>query len=349
MPERELATTSEAAPAELAAEVAPTLPLAALGNQQLSRLAASNVLARNGPTPAPAPGATPAQTPAPGSSPDLAAYQESQKEREKFKGTSFTKDPHQPSTGIGLFAANYANNVLKITVRCSFEFTNSWWIQYPKAKPEDRTWQPGEADRWKGTFMEQIRSVWSGQHTFHCQRDWWESEFANTEIEVVEAKENAHFACSVKKIPPKEFRTSSVSSPIFGGTFGGGSADFDSNDINTVDKAGGQQRASVHEAGHMLGLDDEYGEADEKVDHSKIVEDEGGGKVVRGPDDRIMSGGEKVGTAHGATFLEVLQTMTKLDWGNTPKAPRPIPEGADGPKGDFPTPAPRRPGDSVPV
>ena len=154
----------------------------------------------------------------------------------------------------------------------------------------------------------------------------------------------------MKKIPPKEFRTSSVSSPIFGGTFGGGTADFDSNDINTVDKAGGQQRASVHEAGHMLGLDDEYGDADEEVDHSDIVEDEGGGKVVRGPDGRIMSSGEQVGTAHGATFLEVLQEMTKLDWGNTPKAPRPVPAGADtAPRGDFPTPAPRRPGDAVAV
>ena len=73
-----------------------------------------------------------------------------------------------------------------------------------------------------------------------------------------------------------------MTSPIFGGMFGGGEADFDSNDINTANKRGGQQRASVHEAGHMFGLDDEYGDADEDVDHSDIVEDEGGGKVVRG-------------------------------------------------------------------
>ena len=61
MPERELATTSEAPPAQVAAEVAPTLPLAALGNQTVSRLATGNVLARQPPT----------QTPAPASSADL--------------------------------------------------------------------------------------------------------------------------------------------------------------------------------------------------------------------------------------------------------------------------------------
>jgi len=59
-----------------------------------------------------------------------------------------------------------------------------------------------------------------------------------------------------------------------------------------------------------------------------VFEDEGGGKVVRGPDGRVMSGGEQVGKAHGATFLEVLQEMTKVDWGNTPKAPKPVPAGA---------------------
>ena len=57
----------------------------------------------------------------------------------------------------------------------------------------------GEADRWKQAFMAQIKSVWSGQHTFHCQRDWWEAETAKTEIEVVESKDNPHFACRSRR------------------------------------------------------------------------------------------------------------------------------------------------------
>jgi hypothetical protein len=56
--------------------------------------------------------------------------------------------------------------------------------------------------------------------------------------------------------------------------------------------------------------------------------------VTKQRDGRVMSNGEEVGTPHGATFLEVLQEMTELDWGNTPKAPRPAPAGA------APAPAP---------
>ena len=79
----------------------------------------------------------------------------------------------------------------------------------------------------------------------------------------------------------------------------------------------------------MFGLDDEYGDADEKVDHSKIVEDEGGGKVVRGDDGRVMSGGEHVGT-RTARRSSRSSEMTKIDWGNAPKSPtKPIPAGAD--------------------
>ena len=335
-------TTSSAREAEapqVAGEHAVALPLTAIGNQAMARLAAggtSTVLsvARNGRETAAA-------------DPDVERYNESVAERAKFHGTTFAKDPHQPSTGIGLFGASLSGGTLKITVKCSFTFTDSWWIQYPRAAEKDRKWQPGEADAWKATFMSQVKSTWSGKHTFYCQKDWWEAITAKTEIEVVEVTKGAHFDCKVQKIPPKEFRTSSVSSPIFGGRFGGGSGDFDSNDINSVPKPGGNQRASVHETGHMLGLDDEYGAADEKVEHSKIVEDAGGGKVVRGADDRIMSGGENVGTAHGATFLEVLKEMTKLEWGNAEKTPpKPIPSGV---MGDFPVPPPRQPGDAVPV
>ena len=296
-------STREAEAPQVAGEQAVAVPLTAIGNQAMARLAAGGTpavlsVARDG-----------RQTTS--DDPDVARYNDSVTERATFRGTSYTKDPHQPSTGIGLFGATLSGGVLKITVKCKFEFTDSWWIQYPRAAEKDRKWQPGEADAWKATFMSQVKSVWSGKHTFYCQKDWWEEVTATTEIEVVEVTKGAHFDCKVQKIPPKEFRTSSVSSPIFGGRFGGGSADFDSNDINSVPKPGGNQRASVHEAGHMLGLDDEYGDPGEKVDHSKIVEDAGGGKVVRGADGRIIAGGESVGTAHGATFLQVLKEMTK--------------------------------------
>jgi hypothetical protein len=341
MPER-----SKAPGAAASHETRITQPAAPAAVPLSNHALAEHMLQRQ-PHPAPVPGNQPVPAPAPGAGSELAQYTDSMRERRAYQTRIFEKDPHAPSTGRGLFGAELGIGTLAITIRCSFDFEDASFWEYPNAPDEETEWQPGEADRWKATFMAQVRSVWSGQHTFHCQRDWWESEFANTDIEVVESAENPHFACTVQKIPPKEFRTSSVSSPIFGGALGGGTADFDSNDINSVPKAGGDQRASVHEAGHMLGLDDEYGDPDEEVEHSDIVEDQGGGKVIRGADGRIMSGGEQVGTAHGSTFLEVLKEITHVDWGNTPKPPRPVPPGGDGPMGDFPTPPRRGPGSSA--
>ena len=346
MPER-----SKAPGAAASHETRITQPAAPAAVPLSNHALAEHMLQRQ-PHPAPVPGNQPVPAPAPGAGSELAQYTDSMRERRAYQTRIFEKDPHAPSTGRGLFGAELGIGTLAITIRCSFDFEDASFWEYPTAPDEETEWQPGEADRWKETFMAQVRSVWSGKHTFHCQRDWWEDEHVTTDIRVVEDKKDPHYECTVKKIPPTARETSSVTPPMFGGWLGGGSATLDSNDINPENKRAGTQRPGVHEAGHMLGLGDEYGDSGEAA-HSELNKQQGHGAVAKTRDGRVMSNGEDVGQAHGATFLEVLEEMTGMDWDHAKKAPpRPVPAGAPpshSEPGDYPTPAPRGPNDAVPV
>ncbi len=280
-------------------------------------------------------------------------YQDAREALTEFVSGTYNEENYQSTTRLGMFDALYvpATNTLQITVKCKFNFVNGSATEFPTAGPEDLQWTDQAAmDSWKAKFISTVSSTWSsGNLAFYCQKDWWESRVARVNIEVHEVDDDEHFALSITKIPTGAFRQSSVSAPdtgIFGGLFGydPGSGDFDSEDLNEVNKPGGKQIGAVHEAGHMLGLDDEYETgSSEAPSHSDMVQSEFGHGVARGADGRIMSGGMDIQPEHGVTFLAALKKATGMDeWSATQKAPRAIPvnpESRNGP-GDFPAPDP---------
>jgi hypothetical protein len=266
---------------------------------------------------------------------EQADYTDALADRLAFLAEEHKVEDHTPSTGLGRFDAEWVPGTLTIAVRCKFTFTDGAQTDYPRAPAESLVWTEEAKTSWKTTFMNQVSSKWSGNHTFHSQKDWWEDLTARTTVSVSESDDDPHFHCTVTKIPPGEFRTSSVDVPSWWSSnmpswLGGGGAvgaTFDSNDINTVNKPGGQQRASVHEAGHMLGLDDEYTASGAGApSHSALWEKDGGSAIAKGEDGRIMSGGEDIQPQHGVTFLEVLREIAAdAQWGTAPKTPRAIP------------------------
>ena len=281
-------------------------------------------------------GAGPVPAPAPTGTED---YDKAIAAKTAFKGGTYSKSSHQPSSGIGLFAADYvpATGTLKITVRCKFKFINGTRSDFPKAPKEELEWGT-KSDEWKKKFMGLISSKWSGNDKFFCQKDWWRSSSPASRWRWWRTR-RIPISMEIMKIPKGEFRGSSVTSPVFGGTFGGGSAELDSEDIEFADKPGGKQRGAVHEAGHMLGLDDEYkghgisGFFEGEPDHADLVQSEFGHGVARGADGRIMSGGEDIKPEHGVTFLEVLKEITAMsDWSHEVKPPKAVPAGAAGAK-----------------
>ncbi len=272
-------------------------------------------------------------------------YESSMDELVDFIGDTHTEENFQSSTRIGFFDASYSpgNNELTITCRCKFNFVNGTAAQFPTASAADLTWTDEAKENWRNQFLNDCSTAWSGNHTFFCQKDWWEMLQASVNVRFTSAESDEHFALNVKKIPPGEFDRSSVTSPqpILGGLLGytQGTGDFDSEDLTTVNKPGGQQQAAVHESGHMLGLDDEYftGETD-APSHSDMVDDELGHGVARGEDGRIMSGGMDIEPEHGVTFLEALKAATGMDeWSTQAKSPTPVPPNpASQGMGDFP-------------
>lgn len=280
-------------------------------------------------------------------------YQASREEMMEFLANA----PHiaenfQSTTRLGMFDAIYNLSTLQIVCKCKFNFVSGNATEFPNATPEQLTWtDKAEMDAWKARFISTVSNTWSsGNHVFYCQKPWWESLIARVSVDIQEADSGEHFALTIAKIPRGGFRTSSVTSPTVLPIIGqvtSGTGDFDSEDLDTVSKAGGMQTPAVHEAGHMLGLDDEYGTG--TPSHSDLVESEFGHGVARGDDGRIMSGGNDIQPEHGVTFLEALKDATGIsEWTATMcPVPRPIPANPNAPDvpGDFPIPN----SDTVPV
>jgi hypothetical protein len=96
------------------------------------------------------------------------------------------------------------------------------------------------------------------------------------------------FELTVTKIPSGGFERSCV-------TYNFGNSALDSEDLTPVQKSGTMlQRGAVHEFGHMLGLDDEYPEANSNKSHTGDV-------------NSVMHGGEIVQERHYAPFAAWLK------------------------------------------
>lgn len=246
-------------------------------------------------------------------------------DREAFVNRLWLKEKFRPSTGGGKFDVLFdpAAGRLTIVVRCKFWFADgdpALWEDEEEAGPDPHLWGPSEIMQWKADFKRRVSNHWSGKHTFHCTRDGWEDLAATVRVRFIETEEeDAYYVLNVSKIPELgDTRKSRVKRPSkkHGKP---GQATLDSEDL--VQYEG--QTPAYHEAGHMLGLGDEYpgkkfkGKA---PSHSKLVEAEFGKGVLRGKDNRIMSHGNEVAPEHGVTFLEGLRAATHMkEWSFTPK------------------------------
>lgn len=299
-----------------------------------------------------------------GEAPDRGAFEGSMAELREFLRETHTLDDYTPSTGTGAFDVEYRGlpGVLKLTSKVSFDWQDADPADHPGAAPQDLAWDRAAQEQFRDGFLREASDAWSGQHRFWCQRPMWESLSARTDIRFVEDKQDPHHQVEVMRLPPGTNRTSAVG-PLaswgdgrivdpWTGTAQGevdprfrpGRAQLDSNDLDPVEYPGGhRQVTAVHEAGHMLGLGDEYQDPDapqKRTLHDELVQQELGHGVPLGDDGRIMSTGMEIGPEHGVTFLEALRKVTDLEaWGfqQRPLTPAPGPE-----QGDFPGPGPNR-------
>lgn len=244
------------------------------------------------------------------------------------------KNWQSPDTGLGAFDASYtpSDGVLAITVRCRFGFHDGSAAAFPRVGADKLTWTDPEREDYQRRWLAKTSSTWSGKHTFYCQRDWWEKLSAKVVVRFVAVDRDPHFDLQVTKIPRGAHRTSSVTAPsVAQGRFTPGTGTFDTEDLKPTYKGAGRGKTMVsatHEAGHMLGLDDEYRVSPGAVAHADLARREFGRPARKADDARIMSLGSRVEPLHGVTFLAALQVATGVDWGPARRPPQAVPAGA---------------------
>jgi hypothetical protein len=239
-----------------------------------------------------------------------------------FKSQQYAKQDYVPSTRMGKFDVAYlpGRETLQISVRCRFAFiTGRRMIVLPH--PTDPQNKPGtmawadvepmtneEEARWKRIFLQQTSECWSLKHLFLCRKKGLESLRAIPIVRFVEAlpKEAATFEVRVFKGEHDDFQSRGTH---YRSSVKGTIARLGIGDIDDT--------TARHEAGHMLGLGDEYPEpqAAPEAIHSTLVEREFGYKVIRSKIDpgSIMAKGTRIMQEHGVVFLEALRSITKID------------------------------------
>jgi hypothetical protein len=242
-------------------------------------------------------------------------------EKKYFMAWVYESHGWRPSTGLGNFDVSYdpKTGVLDVTVRCKFWFRDGKPEDFEE--DEDPRWNPAEILKWKADFMRRVSAKWSNQFTFHCTRDGWEELQAAVQVHFVESEEkDSHYELQVTKIPEAETKQSRVRRPPKHNRRRG-KAFLDSGDLAQEEKGDYSQTVAFHEAGHMLGLGDEYNK-DKKPAHEKLVEAEFGHGVPRHKDGRLMSQGDLIGPEYGVTFLEALRMITGVpEWSFNAKPP----------------------------
>jgi hypothetical protein len=242
--------------------------------------------------------------------------------------------PKMAPTGSGGFSAilQPAHGRMTVTVKCRFNFKpggRTVFVPDPdtggkttRAEMDYNTpWPDGEPERWKAKFFAQASEFWSDAFVFRCTKEGFEWLHAIVRVNFVEAS-------------PGDNNTVVESDVYYG------------DHPNLTSSCGGEDRSCVgglnatlhrdivddmaarHEAGHMIGLGDEYAESGKpsEAKHSALVEQEFGHKVIRGTCDpeSIMNDshhGTKVLRDHGVVLLYVLRDMTKeeqLTWAHPP-------------------------------
>lgn len=170
-------------------------------------------------------------------------------------------------------------SVLEIKMVLQFQFVDG----------DGGSWTAGEKNTFAHGFVDSVVAMWSEKF-----------RITTTSTVPVELARNVgvvfdfpyyidgwhsddDFELEVKKISTGTFQTSSCA-------YSDGNSFLDSEDLSPVNKGASMpQRAAVHEFGHMLGLRDEYPEANSNMSH---VSDK----------DSIMNVGETVRKRHYAPF-----------------------------------------------
>jgi hypothetical protein len=272
--------------------------------------------------------------------PERAAYENARDDLKDYRKDSHPDTPERVrvTVALGRFDAQYnaAIDTLFVSVKVKFKFIDE---KYQKVDEEDLArivankeqraprlintvdrWDPAEKEDWKRKFLTLCSSTWSFQHTLYCHKDWWESLKANVAATFIEANDvgPAHSEIMIHKgigVDKSKVKM-------------GANGEFNQPDIE------GAHPIAAHEAGHMLGLGDEYRELTtpegERANHSGLVRAEFDNEVIRGKadPDSIMaqSGAQKVLPQHGVVFLEAIRQVTKIsEWHLSPKPPRPVP------------------------
>jgi outer membrane protein OmpA-like peptidoglycan-associated protein len=142
-----------------------------------------------------------------------------------FMGELFDVKNHHPSTGRGLFDAEYdpAMGDLTIQLKVCFQFVDGDpadpdWMVVAAGRPfaaDQFKWKPDETEAWKTNALGDIEGAWSDQYTFHNTRKYWDTlPDVNVHVDVIESKAaDAHFVTTVRKWPEEPGKTESVTPP----------------------------------------------------------------------------------------------------------------------------------------
>jgi hypothetical protein len=234
----------------------------------------------------------------------------------KYKKTNYV-----PLTGIGLFDINLtpSDGRLEILTKVKFDFIDGNPTKFAGKKKESNIWSTSEKKKWAAEYITLIEGRWGGKYHFIHPDMIGVTVFVDVEVE--EVASGWHYELNITKIPEGDFKGSDVSHFIDKSGKALAKTDkhqgnFDSEDMDWKHKGTSvkeSQMGSVHEYGHMVGLDDEYSDSDPgKIAHQTLVRDALGTVLVEGNYQDVMSVGNHIEKQHYVTFLAALKDVTGL-------------------------------------
>lgn len=261
--------------------------------------------------------------------------------RDRFvEGAPYFLHNHLPSTGRGFFDAMYYPPDFRINIKVRFNFARPMLSSYLEGKgykEKDVTWAESEKEPFRQRFFKEALAPWNAAAVpLYCTRPYWDLQarvrmrFYDVDrdnpagLPLAPGEIKPHFDVLAFKVPQGESQQDLVVSPNRRDQEG--RVNIDSESLTPTRKDSGfSQRGAVHEAGHMLGLDDVY-TGTGVVGHEKLAQRELGQSVPVGDDGRIMSTGETIGKTDTVTFVEAIRKATRMpEWSLSPPPLMPSP------------------------
>lgn len=122
----------------------------------------------------------------------LSDFFKSKTPKEKFLDKKFAKKNHTPSTGLGLFDAEYQPKTgkLNIILRVNFNFQDLGAYESQATKKEDAYWTDEQKKAWKTNFYDSILSKWGNISPITCTKEGYEDVTATPTISFKEETSN---------------------------------------------------------------------------------------------------------------------------------------------------------------